>query len=216
MNANFDTGTRLLTPKGAPPDGGFGESQQAGIAGFGDGTMNTPSLIEAADTPPFFHNNSAKTLEDAIRFYGSDTFAGSPAGANGRFQMTEDDVKAIGALLRTLSAMENMRYGNVLAEQARRTAPRPDATQRIREALAETNDAIEVLTRGPLKLYPDAVNSLKQAAKLEQQALGTGSRILRNALLGRAIRLKQDIDMLCPPAGGGVATPVVPVSDDQS
>jgi hypothetical protein len=196
INANFDTGTRMLIPNGAPPDGGFGEVQQDGIAGYGNGEMNTPSLIEAADTPPFFHNNSAKTLEDAIRFYGSDTFAASPSGERGRLELTEDDVRAIGALLRTLSAMENMRYGNVLAEQARRTLPRPTANERIKEAVAETNDAIEVLTRGPVKLYAAAVKNLKEAAKLEQQALGTGGRVQRNALLGRAIRLKQDTGAL--------------------
>jgi cytochrome c peroxidase len=196
MNANFDTGTRLLIPSGAPPDGGFGEDEQDGIAGFGDGTMNTPSLIEVADTPPFFHNNSVKTLEEAIRFYGGDTFAASPAGGRGRFEFLDGHVEAIGALLRTLSAMENMRYGNVLAEQARRTLPRPTANERIKEAVAETNDAIEVLTQGPCKPYAAAVKNLKEAAKLEQQALGTGGRVQRNALLGRAIRLKQDAGAL--------------------
>ena len=33
---------------------------------FGDGTFNTTPLIEAADTEPFFHNNSAATIEDAV------------------------------------------------------------------------------------------------------------------------------------------------------
>jgi cytochrome c peroxidase len=208
VNANFDTGTRLLVPNGAPPDGGFGQDHQDGIAGFGNGTMNTPSLIEAADTPPFFHNNSARTLEDSIRFYGSDAFAASPAGQAGRFEFAGGDVEAIGALLRTLSAMENIRSSNVVAEQARRTLARPTADARIREALAETNDAIEVLTQGPIKIYPDAVATLRQAAQLEQQALRTGGRPQRSALLGRAIRLKQGIDMLCPSAGCDAATPV--------
>jgi hypothetical protein len=196
VNANFDTGTRLLTPSGAPPDGGFGEDQEDGIAGYGNGTMNTPSLIEAADTPPFFHNNSARTLEDAIRFYGSDAFAGSPAGNAGRFEMSTDDVNAIGAFLRALSAMENMRYGNVIAEQAQRTLPRPQVNERIREAIAETNDAIEVLTNGPVDFYAAVVESLREAARLEQQALNTGGRPQRNALLGQAIRLKQETSAL--------------------
>ena len=47
-------------------------------------TTNTPPLIEAADTPPFFHNNSAATLEDAVAFYTSDTFHNSIAGARQR------------------------------------------------------------------------------------------------------------------------------------
>ena len=32
------------------------------------------SLVEAADTPPFFHNNSAETIEDAVEFYTTDIF----------------------------------------------------------------------------------------------------------------------------------------------
>jgi cytochrome c peroxidase len=196
VNANFDTGTRLIA-MGGPPDGGFGADHEDGVDGFGDGTMNSPSLIEAADTPPFFHNNSAKTLEDAVRFYTTATFGGSPAGQfGGAFDLDTTEINAIGALLRTLNAMENIRYGNVLAEQARRTAQTSAANQRIKEVIAETNDAIEVLTRGPVKLYPDAVKNLKDAVKLDQQALRTGSRIARNALLGRASRLKQDASAL--------------------
>ena len=42
--------------------------------------MNVPPLIEAADTPPLFHNNAAATIEDAVRFYTTDTFANSPDG----------------------------------------------------------------------------------------------------------------------------------------
>jgi hypothetical protein len=82
------------------------------------------------------------------------------------------------------------------AEQARRTLPRPQANERIREALAETNDAVEMLTGGPLRLYPDAVKNLEEAARLEQQALNTGSRVQRNASLGQAIRLKQETSAL--------------------
>jgi hypothetical protein len=196
VNANFDTGTRLIA-MGGPPEGGFGMEHQDGIEGYGDGTMNSPSLIEAADTPPFFHNNSARTLEDAVRFYTTATFGGSPAGQfGGAFDLDKDGINAIGALLRTLSAMENIRYGNVLAEQARRTRQRSAASQRIREVIAETGDAIEVLSRGPLELYPAAVKDLRDAVKLEQQALRTGSRTQRNALLGRASRLKQDASAL--------------------
>jgi hypothetical protein len=196
VNANFDTGTRLIS-MGGPPDGGFGTGHQDGVDGFGDGTMNSPSLIEAADTPPFFHNNSSRTLEDAIRFYTTARFGSSPAGQfGGAFDLDKEGINAIGALLRTLSAMENIRFGNEIADQARRTGQQSAASERIREVIAETDDAIEVLTRGPLRLYPDAVKDLRDAVKLEQQALRTGSRITRNALLGRASRLKKDASAL--------------------
>lgn len=190
-NANFDTGTRLLAPKGAPPDGGFGTA--AANPGYGDGTMNVPPLIEAADTPPFFHNNSARKLEDAIRFYTTATFGDSPAGQfGGAFQLTKPQINAIGALLRTLNARENVRFGNTIAQQAQSTVPKSAADRQIREALAETKDAVEVLERGPLKLYRDPVKDLKAAARLEQRALRERSRNRRNSLLQRAIALKSD------------------------
>jgi hypothetical protein len=33
-----------------------------GLGRPGDGTFNTPPLVEAADTGPFFHNNSIETI----------------------------------------------------------------------------------------------------------------------------------------------------------
>ncbi len=43
VNANFDTGTRLLKLKRMPPDAGFGQNHEDGIDGYGNGTINTPS-----------------------------------------------------------------------------------------------------------------------------------------------------------------------------
>jgi hypothetical protein len=199
FNANFDTGTRLLTQDihgaaAAPPDGGFGTTAHSD-GGFGDGTMNTPSLIEAADTAPFFHNNSAETLEDAIEFYTGGTFAQSAAGAEklgGVFLFSEDDILAVGAMLRTLNAMENIRYSNVVSEQAQRTVPPAAAMERIKEVVSDTEDAIEVLTEGPLDLYPEAVELLREALQLERQASSTIQPPRRNALLRQAAPLKEE------------------------
>ena len=60
-NGNFDTGVEEVPHPGRavqdfPFDGGLG--QQLNAEGtFGDGTFNSVGLVEAADTPPFFHNN---------------------------------------------------------------------------------------------------------------------------------------------------------------
>lgn len=74
---------RLLKPDLAY-DGGFGQVvATCGLQGeqpcYGDGRFNTPPLIEAADTAPFFHNNAVSTLEEAIASYNSDAFNTSPA-----------------------------------------------------------------------------------------------------------------------------------------
>jgi hypothetical protein len=189
INKNFDTGTRHLTRR-APPDGGFGTDQRA-EGGYGDGTMNTPPLIEAADTAPFFHNHSAKTLEEAITFYTSKTFANSPSGEFGTFDFDRDDIEAIGALLRTLNAMENIRYSNVLSDMAQRSVPKL-VKERIREVIAETEDAIQVLTKGPVSLYRETVAELRRALKLEKDALKASSTSKRNALLRAAACLKSE------------------------
>ena len=89
FNDSFDTGTRGLRAVG-PADGGFGQDHQDGVAGFGNGTTNTPPSIEAADTAPFFHNNSAATLEDSMRFYATPTFAELPGnGERGAFLLDD-------------------------------------------------------------------------------------------------------------------------------
>jgi len=185
-----------VTPAGAPPDGGFGEDHEDGIDGFGNGGMNTPPLIEAADTAPFFHNHSAETLEDAIRFYGSNTFADPPAGNGNRFAMTDDDVNAIGAFLWALSAMENMRYGNVIAEQAQRTLPRPEANARIRESPRTDQRCDRSAHRRPRRFLFRGGREPARGGKAGAAGARYRSRPQRNALLGQAIRLKQETSAL--------------------
>src|SRR5262245_26449739 len=71
-NLNFNTGVenqpsrpqKLVQPAQLiPRDGGFGRTPNGdGQGGFGDGTFNVPVLVEAADTGPFFHDNSIGTI----------------------------------------------------------------------------------------------------------------------------------------------------------
>lgn len=197
VNANFDTGTRKLTviPLDAElfgPDAGLGR-QPHNDGGFGNGTMNVPPLIEAADTAPFFHNNSAETLEDAIRFYTSPVFGASPAGQNGdgAFDLTDTEIDRIGAALRMLNSLENIRNGIAVAELAQRSVPAL-ARARVEEVMAETEDAIQVLRDGPLTISSDAISLLEQALALEREARTIEAPPRRNALLNQAIALKTE------------------------
>jgi cytochrome c peroxidase len=184
-NRNFNTNTEKLTPAGRPPDGGFGPDATVG-AGLGNQTFNATSLIEAADTGPFFHNNSARTIEDAVRFYTTTTF--SP---DNPFQLSGAQVNQVAAFLRALNALENIRSSNALAQEAQRQPLQ--ARQTIRErVLPDTEDAIAVLTSGPLQLYPDAVALLDEALDLETDARDTLRLTFRNALLRQAIALKNE------------------------
>jgi cytochrome c peroxidase len=178
-----------------PRDGGFGPcTADLGLAnrhaGCGDGRFNTPSLIEAADTAPLFHDHSAATIEDAVRFYTTRTFADSPEGqALPIIRLEPRDVTAIAALLRTLNAIENLRSANAFL---RRALGQPNAAARplLRLAGADTADAIAVLTGGPERLYPDATTLILAARRLERVAQALSSVTVRDYLLRLAIDLE--------------------------
>jgi hypothetical protein len=149
-------------PKGGP---------QSTVTFRGDHSFNVPPVIEAADTPPFFHNNAVATLEGAVAFYASDTFNDSIAGNGRAFVLDQDDVNAIGAFLRALNALENIRSSNAYDARAFDPAELAPKDELVELAIAETTDAIEVLTEGPINLYPEAVALLREAREFERQAV---------------------------------------------
>jgi hypothetical protein len=143
-------------------------------------------LIEAADTPPFFHNNSARTIEDAVRFYTTATFS-----ADDPFQLTSAQIDQLGAFLRALNALENIRSSNAYSKQARTERPMR-ARQTVALVIPETKDAIKVLTDGPLSLFPKAVKRLEEALELEGDARETLQQSARKPLLKEAEALKDE------------------------
>ncbi|HET6521939.1 MAG TPA: hypothetical protein VFG47_19280, partial [Geminicoccaceae bacterium] len=145
----------------------------------GDGTFNTPPVIEAADTGPWFHNNAVGgQIEAAVRFYTSDTFNASRAGGGNAFVLDDGQVNAIGALLRALNAKMNvedmaLRY----LTDALDTDDAAWAEEAVFLASVEIEDAIEVLTTGPVALFAgtDAVPLLREALELTRQAQAAGA-----------------------------------------
>src|SRR6058998_1260093 len=124
-NANFNTGVAnlpdqpaKLTGEKIPLDDGFGRP--------GNNTFNTPPLVEAAGTGPFFHNNSIETIEGAVAFYNGDSFNKSPAGQilaqadpNGvGIELDGTQIVAVAAFLRVLNALENIRQSLELLESS--------------------------------------------------------------------------------------------------
>jgi hypothetical protein len=140
-----------------------------------------------------FHNNVAPTLEDATRFYTTDVFAESVSGKDGgRFELTEDDILAIGVFLRAVNALENIRSSIALATDLQRASGR----ERIPEIVAHTEDAIFVLTELEAPISPDGVAKLERALGEEREALETRDRRKRNRALRRAIEHLQAADDL--------------------
>ena len=202
-NANFDTGTRSNFP-GLQFDDGFGNGFSFPGEG-GDGTFNTPPLVEAAGTGPFFHNNSATTIEGAILFYVGDLFARSPSGQfGGAFQFTPDDITAVGAMLRTLFAVNVAQ--NTVARLRSVPARRPATRGPVLEVIAaELGSGIQVLTGGPIPgLAPTAVERFQAALGILAQPVDNEALVQVDRLLsGRAPGQPESIRQLLiidPPA----------------
>jgi cytochrome c peroxidase len=203
-NPNFDTGVEnlpaqpadLVDPDHNPPDGGFG--QVSGATGFGNGSFNTPPLIEAADTGPFFHNNAIETIEEAVNFYNSDAFAGSASGSGppvGAINLAATEVVAVAAFLRVMNANENIRQST--AEGTLATAATiADGRAHLTQSLEELADAIDVLRAG--RLHPAAVNQLLQAVALDGLAILQTSTANRNSLINqsRQRKIQAQADMI--------------------
>ena len=176
-NANFNTGVEdlpdqpaRLTGELVPRDDGFGIP--------GNGTFNTPPLVEAADTGPFFHNNSVETIEGAVSFYNGQAFNNSPSG---RFLASTDpngvgirldatQVVAIAAFLRVINALENIRLAIDLLTRSEALGlfEHAEARRLLLPAEAETGDSIEVLAGGGL--HPEALAHLRESRKLIDRA----------------------------------------------
>jgi hypothetical protein len=128
-NRNLNTGIEMvriaeLNTRGLPCDGGFGGQgdfppNNVGCApgssgGRGDGTFNTPTLVEAADTGPFFHTNAFQTIEDAVGFYSTATFRNSPGGDlimnvfGEPIDLNNEQTRDVAAFLRVINASFNI------------------------------------------------------------------------------------------------------------
>ena len=120
--------------------------------------FNSPPVVESADTGPFFHNHTITDLESAVAFYGTPAFQRSIAGRSGiggmQVQISADpndpEVQAIAAFLRVLNALENIRSSINVADRGRRMASPNDQRELASLSVAETIDAMQVLSEGSL------------------------------------------------------------------
>jgi cytochrome c peroxidase len=205
LNFNFNTGVeaflrnRIGASPSRPPDGGFGTDPKGGFnnvasadGSFGNGTFNTTGLVEAADTPPFFHNSIVDTIEAAVDFYNSPEFQSSPAGIFlGGIDLLDFEVNQIAAFLRALNVLENLRSMIAASNKAADLQRLVDARKLLEGAIADCQDAIDVLGRRDAKLTTIdglAVTHLQAAKKLLVEAKGNSQRSHRESQIKRAIQ----------------------------
>jgi hypothetical protein len=197
INAEHVRNAPACLDASAPGDGGFGRTpvtmvSRAAMCGSGTGNIvfrgnglfNPPPLVEAADTPPFFHNNSAATIEDAVAFYASDVFNASPASPGRAFVLNRAKIDQIGGFLRAIDALENIRQS--LGYVAQALAQSPDrARATIRQAIAETTDATQVLSRprAPIFVTSQPLTPLNRA---RQELTAAAQSSNPTSLLGAA------------------------------
>ena len=183
VEALLDSPARL-TGEAVPPDGGFGASPNPNPQlGFGDGSFNIPPLVEAADTPPFFHNNAIATLEGAVAFYNSDAFNNSRGALQigGGIHLDTTQVEAVAAFLRVINALENIDSAIRLQRSALRSRSEARRTRFVARSAGEIEDAIEVLAGA--RLHPDAVTLLNKA-----RSSVTGCEPCSNETIRKGIR----------------------------
>ncbi|MFQ5972471.1 MAG: hypothetical protein ACE5Q3_09060 [Alphaproteobacteria bacterium] len=192
-NQNFDTGVEnfvhpadsLIPPEPRPRDGGFGRNGALDM-GFGNGEFATPPLVEAADSPPFFHNNAVDTIEDAVRFYNSKAFNSSPSTEFlGSIVLSETEVQQVAAFLRVINAVENIGYAITTEQNAMGIRARARARELLRFALHETTDAYDVLLVG--SLHPDATSYLGDAMNCLESAIQAKKHTQRAQLIEECI-----------------------------
>jgi cytochrome c peroxidase len=190
QNKNFNTNVEdrehpARSVQNFPKDGGFGRTNN-GDGTFGDRTFNTASVVEAADTAPFFHNNVETTLEAAVAFYSGTEF-NSPRLPPAQFNFTQEQNEQIADFLRGVNTLQSIDVAKRELSEilAIRSNPRREQDTRLQTALNETGDAIDVLNEGDI--FPSAVTHLTAARNLILQAQASNDAAQRRALIQQAI-----------------------------
>ena len=131
--------------------------------GFGHATnlFNVPTVIEAADTGPFFHANQVDTLEGMIAFYTSQRHLRNGEVLAPIVGLNGAQVVNVAAFLRVLNADENLRSAIQLVDYASRSSSFRNSRINARLAKAQIRDAIEVLRAAHLHAS-DVVPLLKK------------------------------------------------------
>jgi hypothetical protein len=191
QNRNFNTNVEdaPLPARGVqsfPLDGGFGATPANPDGTFGNRTFNTASVVEAAESAPFFHNNLANTLDDVVNFYNG-PFFNNPRAPSAQFTFNQTQLNQLVAFMRGVNVLQNI---DVATRELREilklgSVTGSEANTRLQSAFEDTQDAIDVLNQGGL--FPSAVTHLTTARSRIAQAQQSGDGTQRRTLIQQAI-----------------------------
>jgi cytochrome c peroxidase len=189
-NRNFNTNVEDKVHPGQsvqafPHDGGFGQTPNVDGT-FGNRAFNTPTVVEAADTEEFFHNNVVTTLEGVVEFYGGPEFNGPRAPA-GRFSFDPTQVTNMANFMRAINTLQNIdvaqrELNEILAFTGN---PQKEVATRLASAFEDTDDGIRVLNQ--TSIYPTAATALISARSKIAQAQVSTNKSQRNSLISQAV-----------------------------
>ncbi len=149
--AAFESTNRSFAPRveellDQPGDVIFGRSMPFDD-GFGHATnlFNVPTVIEAADTGPFFHANQMATVEGMIAFYTSQRHLRNGEVLPPIVGLNGSQLVNVAAFLRVLNADENLRSTIQFLDYARQLERDEDRRVDVKLAKAQLQDAAEDL-----------------------------------------------------------------------
>jgi cytochrome c peroxidase len=203
QNRNFNTNVEdVVHParsvENFPVDGGFGQTPANPDGSFGNRAFNTVSVVEAADTAPFFHNNVAATLEDVLEFYTGPSF-NNPRPPAGRFAFTPSQKTDLLNFVRAINTLQNIDVAKRELEEilALTGDPQNEIASRLVTAHSDTRNAIVVLGEGGI--FPAAAADLTAARQFISNAQQTIDPAARRQLILQALaELGEATDSMTP------------------
>jgi hypothetical protein len=193
QNRNFTTNVEddLTHParleEDFPFDGGFGQAPTNPNGSIGNQAFNLAPVVEAADTPPFFHNNLKDTLQGVMDFYNGDVF-NTPRAPTAQFDFIPAQDAQIVGFMRGINTLQNIDVARRALKEIKdnkKGNPRPETDRRLQTAFEEIDDAVRVLTEGGI--FGTAKNRLIVARNLVSQAQLSNDPAQRQSLVQSAI-----------------------------
>jgi mono/diheme cytochrome c family protein len=189
-NGNFNTNVEDVDHPARsildfPRDGGFGRTPVNPDGSIGNRAFNTAPVVEAADTPPFFHNNVVATLEGVMDFYTGPEFNNPNRPAAFRFAFNPTQKNQITAFMRALNTLQNIDVASRELKEIldNRNDPLSEQATRLQTAFEDTDDGIDVLTEGNIFLSArDRLIEARNLISLAQSDPGNRRTLVSQAI----------------------------------